>query len=57
MTDDELDDWRHLSCILEVDLEYPEDLRNLHNNYPLALERVKIGNVEKLIPNLNNKTN
>ena len=24
MTDDELDDWKHLSCFLEVDLEYPE---------------------------------
>ena len=57
MTDDELDDWKHLSCFLEVDLEYPEDLHNLHNDYPLAPERVKIENVEKLIPNLNNKTN
>ena len=57
MTDDELDDWKHLSCILEVDLDYPEDLHNLHNDYPLAPERVKIGNVEKQIPNLNNKTN
>ena len=57
MTDDELDDWKHLSCILEVDLDYPEDLHNLHNDYPLAPERVKIGNVEKLIPNLKNKTN
>ena len=56
MTDDELDDWKHLSCILEVDLDYPEDLHNLHNDYPLSLERVKIGNVEKLILNLNNKT-
>ena len=56
MTDDELDDWKHLSCILEVDLEYPEQLNNLHNDYPLALECVKIGNVEKLIPNLNSKT-
>ena len=54
MTDDELDDWKHLSCILEVDLEYPEDLHDLHNDYPLAPERVKFGNVEKLIPNLNN---
>ena len=57
MTDDELDDWKHLSCILEVDLEYPEYLHNLHNDYPLAQERVKIENVEKLIPNLNNETN
>ena len=57
MTDDELDYWKHLSCILEVDLVYPEDLHDLHNDYPLALERVKIGNVEKLIPNLNNKSN
>ena len=53
MPDDELDDWKHLICILEVDLDYPEDL---HNDYPLAPERVKIETVEKLIPNLNNKT-
>ena len=45
---------KHLSCILEVDLEYPE---HLHNDYPLAPERVKIEDVETLIPNLNNKTN
>ena len=56
MTDDEPVDWKHLSCILEVDLEYLEDLHDLHNDYPLATECVKIGNVEKLIPNLNNKT-
>ena len=57
ITNDELDDWKHVSCILEVDLEYPEDLHNLHNDYPLAPARIKIGNVEKLIPNRNNKTN
>ena len=57
MTDNELDDWEHLSCLLEVDLEYPEDLHDLHNDYPLAPECIKIENVEKLIPNLNNKTN
>ena len=56
-TDNELGDWKHLSCFLEVDLEYPEDLHDLHSDYPLAPERIKIGNVEKLIPNLNNKTN
>ena len=57
MTDDELDDWKHLSCLLEVYLEYTEDLYDLHNDYPLAPERVRIGNVEKLIPNLKNKKN
>ena len=32
ITRDELDDWNHLSCFLEVDLEYPEDLHDLHND-------------------------
>ena len=54
---DELDDWKHRSCIVEIDIEYPEYLHDLHNDYPLAPERVKIGNVEKLISDLNNKTN
>ena len=57
MTDDELDEWKHLSFILQVDFDYPDDLHNLHNDYHLAPERAKIGNVEKLIPNLNIKTN
>ena len=49
--------WEHsrVPCILEVDLEYPKDLHNLHNDYPLAPERITINGVEKLIPNLNNK--
>ena len=46
MTDDELDDLKHLSCVLEVDLEYSEHLHTLHNDYPLAPKRVKIGDVE-----------
>ena len=57
MTDDELDDCKHLSYFLEVDFEYPKDLHDLHTDYPPAPECVKIGNIEKLIPNLNNKTN
>ena len=43
--------------LLEVDLEYPEYLHNFHNDYPRAPECVKIGNVEKLFLNLNNRTN
>ena len=56
MIDNELDDWKHLSCFLEVDLEDPEDLHDLHNDSPLAPECIKNRNVAKLIPNLNNKT-
>ena len=63
-------------CFLEVDLEYSNELHELHNGYPLAPEklavysdmlskyckeisdkyRIKIGDVKKLIPNLNKKT-
>src|ERR1043165_3034274 len=58
MSDDELNNWRTIPCILEVDLEYPHDLHDLHNDYPLAPESVKpVGSdVPKLIPNLNDKT-
>ena len=48
--------WKSIPCILEVYLEYPENLHESHNDYPLASERVKIDGVEKLIPNLNDKT-
>ena len=30
--------------ILEVDLEYPEELHNIHNDYPVAPEKVKVSN-------------
>ena len=30
--------------ILEVDLEYPKELHDLHNDYPIALEKVKVSN-------------
>ena len=29
-------------CVLEADLEYPKDLRELHNGYPLAPDKMKI---------------
>ena len=43
------------SCILEVDLEYPENLHDQYSDYPLAPEKIKVDKVEKLIPNQNNK--
>ena len=55
MNSNELEKWEEHSCILEVDLEYPDDLHDLHNEYPLAPERIMANKTEKLIPNLNNK--
>ena len=55
MDREELENWKNIPCILEVDLEYPMELHDLHNEYPLAPEKMKVGNVEKLIPNLRGK--
>ena len=50
--------WEKIPCILEVDLIYPEELHDLHNDYPLCPERVECDNgVKKLIPNLRDKNN
>ena len=56
MNDKELLVWRKIPCILENDLEYPNKLHDLHNDYPLAPEKITYKNkVKKLIPNLGNK--
>jgi len=55
MHKEELKYWRKHPCILEVDLEYPSELHELHNDYPLAPERLVVDKVEKLIPNLRDK--
>ena len=57
MTPTELEYWSFLTCIVEVDLEYPLDLHDLHNDYPLAPDHLQVGRVEKLIPNLYRKEN
>ena len=50
--------WEKTPCILEVDLEYPEELHDLHNDYPLCPERIECDHrVKKLIPNLRHKNN
>ena len=55
--------------ILEVDLEYPKKLHEIHNDHPLAHNMLshclkivykyvlKVGGVKKLVPNLGKKSN
>ena len=43
--------------VLEVDVSYPKELHNQHNDLPFMGERMEINEVEKLVPNLRNKRN
>ena len=31
-----------IGCFLKIDLEYPKELRELHNDYPLAPDKIEI---------------
>ena len=41
---------------LEVDVQYPEKLLELHNDVPFLPERMNIEKVEKLVANLDDRT-
>ena len=41
--------------ILEVDVSYPKELHNQHNDLLFMCERMEINGVEKLVPNLRDK--
>ena len=43
--------------LLEVDIRYPIELHDSHNNLPFMCEKMKINKVEKLVPNLRDKKN
>ena len=41
---------------LQVGIQYPEKLHELHNGLPFLAERMKIEKLEKLVTNLHDKT-
>ena len=43
--------------ILDVDVNYPSKLKNLHSDLPFLPERMVINNTKKLVGNLNDKKN
>ena len=46
-----------LTYLLEVDVKYPKELHDLHNDLPFMCEKMVINKVEKLVPNLHDKQN
>ena len=40
---------------LEVDVQYPEKLHELHNDLPFLSERMELGKIKKLVTNLHYK--
>ena len=43
-------------CFLDVDIQYPENLHNLHNDLPFLPERIKTEKFKKLVADLHDKT-
>ena len=41
--------------ILDVDVSYPQELHDEHNDLPFMCERMEINGIEKLVPNLRDK--
>ena len=41
---------------LEVDIQYPEKLHELHNQFPFLPERMEIEKIENLVANSHDKT-
>ena len=46
---------RGVGYVLEVDVKYPRELHDLHNDLPFMCEKIRVNGVEKLVPNLHGK--
>ena len=46
---------RGVGYVLEVDVKYPRELHDLHNDLPFMCEKIRVSRVEKLVPNLHDK--
>ena len=46
---------REVGYVLEVDVKYPRELHDLHNDLPFMCEKIKVNGAEKLVPNLHDK--
>ena len=43
---------RGVGYVLEVDVKYPRELPDHHDDLPFMCEKIKVSRVEKLVPNL-----
>ena len=46
---------RGVGYVLEVDVRYPRELHDHHNDLPFMCEKIRVSGVEKLVPNLHDK--
>ena len=46
---------RGVGYVPEVDVKYPRELHDLHNDLPFMCEKIRVSGVEKLVPNLHDK--
>ena len=52
---DEIAKFENKGYLIEVDVKYPKELHDSHNELPFMCEKIEINEVEKLVPNLYNK--
>ena len=57
VTPDEIAECSDKGYLLEVDVKYPKELNDLHNDLLFMCEKMEINKVEKLVPNLHDKKN